>query len=374
MAAQTEQIVGGGPKGIFAGTLMGGVALGAVGMLVLGAAVPRAGAVLAAAPAVEATAPAADVQFAAHAIGTVERSTPLQERPGGEQGLATVPAGTALRIGGKVRVPAGLGTRDVLWVSVADDSGQRFGFVNAADVVVSAGDAPLLQLGAIPPEALLAPGMAVRHGSGADTTAGTTATTGGAPVAMAAAAAPASNGTVDLAWLPDTVTRWSDLLVAAGAKYHIDPDLLAILVLVESGGNPKVVSPSGAVGLMQIMPATAAGIARQQGIADHSTARLYDAAYNIDFGAFYIAEQLKAFGQADDADWQKSVELAASAYNGGPGAAQRYARGGALPAETQRYQRWVGGMWRERHDATSATLDAWMAAGGRVLVQRAGVS
>ena len=124
--------------------------------------------------------------------------------------------------------------------------------------------------------------------------------------------------------------------------------------------------------MIQVMPATGQGIARERGIEGHTASRLFDPEYAVDFGAYYIAQQLRAFGLADDPDWQQSVERAAGAYNGGPGAAQRALAGGEWPEETQRYRRWVGGMWRERHQATSATFDQWMNAGGRVLVAKAG--
>ena len=244
---------------------------------------------------------------------------------------------------------------------------------------MAAGEPPLLDLRGVPAEALAAPGLAVSHGSGEDGATLATgsegglgaASLGGSALAGAAVGAQTVASRIDLAWLPDTVSRWSAELEAAGAKYGVDPALLAIVTLVESGGNPRAVSPSGAVGLMQIMPATAAGIASQKGVAGHTTERLYEPAYNIDFGAYYLAQQLKQFGVSGEADWQRSVELAASAYNGGPGSVQRYLSGGSLPAETERYRRWVGGIWRERQDASPATLAAWLAAGGQVLVDRA---
>lgn len=377
MAAQTEQLLGDGPRRAMSGTLVGGIALGAVGMMMMSGLANRAGDVLAAV----APAPAAEVQFAARAVGTVAQTAVLSTRPGGGEPQGELSAGTAVRVGGMVRVPAGLGTRDVLWVSMADTAGPRYGFVGAENVVLSAGEVPVLQLDGAEAGALLAPGMAVRHGSDSDAAdpAGAAAAVGAADETAAVALSSTSNavggsGTVNVPWLPPSVTRWSEQFVAAGAKHNVDPELLAILTLVESGGNARVVSSAGAVGLMQIMPATAAGIAREMGVAGHSTERLYEPEYNIDFGAYYIAQQLRSFGKSGDADWQESVELAASAYNGGPGAVLRLLKGGSLPRETQSYRRWVGGLWRERHEASSATLAAWLAAGGQVLVTRASTS
>ncbi|MFQ5460368.1 MAG: hypothetical protein ACE5EL_06205, partial [Anaerolineae bacterium] len=59
-----------------------------------------------------------------------------------------------------------------------------------------------------------------------------------------------------------------------------------------------------------------------------------------------------------------SVESAAAAYNGGPTAAQRWLDGGGLPEETDRYRRYVAGMWSERREARSATFQAWCRNGG----------
>lgn len=166
-------------------------------------------------------------------------------------------------------------------------------------------------------------------------------------------------------WMPGTITRFWPSILSAGAKHGVDPMLIGIVVLVESGGNPQAMSGSGARGLAQIMPLTAAGIG-----AD-CAAQPYDPAVSIDCGTRYLAQQLRAFGLDDDPDWQRTVERVAAAYNGGPGTAQKWVRGGSLPAETTRYVDWVGGMWRDRNAADSPTLARWLAAGGRVLVQAA---
>ncbi|MCC6618755.1 MAG: lytic transglycosylase domain-containing protein [Chloroflexi bacterium] len=173
------------------------------------------------------------------------------------------------------------------------------------------------------------------------------------------------------AWMPDTVMRWASLAEASGRQHGVDPVLVAIVVLVESGGSPTARSHVGATGLMQVMPATAGDIASQRGMGPIDPATLSDPTVCVDFGAWYLSKQLQAFGALDDPDWQTSVERAAAAYNGGPGTAGKWLRGSALPNETAAYVRWVGGMWRERRDPTSPTLDAWRAAGGQVLLDRA---
>ena len=182
---------------------------------------------------------------------------------------------------------------------------------------------------------------------------------------------------VAIAWLPETVTRWTPLLEEASERHGPAADLLAIKILIESGGNPHAVSSAGACGLSQVMPGTAADIARIRGLKAPSCADFHaDPALNIDFGAWYLARQLATFGDASEGPpWQRSVELAAVAYNGGPGSAWALLRGAAVPSEALRYQRWMGGMWQERHDDASPTLERWLAAGGRRLVSAAeGVS
>jgi len=158
-------------------------------------------------------------------------------------------------------------------------------------------------------------------------------------------------------WLPPALTRWQPVIDEAAHKNGVDPDIVAIVTLVESGGDPAAKSSGGALGLMQIMPATATAIAEERGIADHSAARLLDPAYNLELGAFYFGKQLATFG-AKDRD--RAVELSAAAYNGGPKIVHDWLGGRAkLSAETERYRQLVAGMWGERKAARSATYDGW---------------
>jgi soluble lytic murein transglycosylase-like protein len=150
--------------------------------------------------------------------------------------------------------------------------------------------------------------------------------------------------------LPSEVQALAPELEAAARRHGVDPDLLAIVVLVESGGDPSARSPMGARGLMQLMPKTAAKIAEERGLSDHDEARLDDPDYNLDLGAYFLAHQLDQWG---------SVELAAAAYNGGERAVERWLAGeGELSDETTRYKALVEALWQERHAARSATLDA----------------
>lgn len=113
------------------------------------------------------------------------------------------------------------------------------------------------------------------------------------------------------------------LAQAAATKHGIPPDLFLRLVEQESGWNPNAVSIKGALGLAQLMPATARGL----GVDPR------DPADNLEGGARYLRTQFEAFG---------SWPLALAAYNAGPGAVQRY--GGVPPfAETKNYVQVIWG-------------------------------
>jgi hypothetical protein len=163
-------------------------------------------------------------------------------------------------------------------------------------------------------------------------------------------------GEIAIPWLPKRVRAWEEHLVAAGERHGVDPELLAIVALVESGGDPEAMSPVGAHGLLQVMPATANDIARQRGLPEPSKARLLDPGVNIDIGAYYLARQLEAFDR---------VELAAAAYNGGPTRVRSWLAGrGTLPRETEHYRNLVSALYRERHDPWSPTFAALAARRG----------
>jgi hypothetical protein len=174
--------------------------------------------------------------------------------------------------------------------------------------------------------------------------------------AKANLAAPA----LSVRWLPASLAPYEAALTEAAERHGVDPALVAIVTVVESLGDPRAESPSGARGLMQLMPATAAEIAVERQLPDHTLERLFEPEYNLDLGVWYLARQLATFGDA--AASQRSVELAAVAYNGGPNVARAYLEGSAtLRPETAHYRDLVVGMWSERAEPESLTFAAWQA-------------
>ena len=112
------------------------------------------------------------------------------------------------------------------------------------------------------------------------------------------------------------------LVVATAEREGVDPRLAEAVVRAESAWNPSALSAKGAIGLMQLMPATAAELA----VGDP-----WDAAENIDGGVRYMRHLLDRFDR---------LEHAIAAYNAGPGAVERH--GGVPPyAETRDYVRRV---------------------------------
>lgn len=110
-----------------------------------------------------------------------------------------------------------------------------------------------------------------------------------------------------------------EFLQGLSEEYGVPLEMILAVIQQESGGNPNARSPVGAQGLMQLMPATAAGLGVNNPM---------DPKQNIEGGVKYLAQQLKAF----DGD----PKLALAAYNAGPGNVQKY--NGVPPfAETQKY-------------------------------------
>ena len=121
------------------------------------------------------------------------------------------------------------------------------------------------------------------------------------------------------------LARFDALFASAGAKYGVPAALLKAVAKVESGGNPSARSPAGALGLMQLMPATARGL----------HVNPLDPTQAVNGAAKMLHGLIRKFGK---------VDLALAAYNAGPGAVTRY--GGIPPyRETQAYVTKVKDVW-----------------------------
>ena len=116
-----------------------------------------------------------------------------------------------------------------------------------------------------------------------------------------------------------TVAPYRDLIRAAAARHALAPELVESVIRVESNFQARAVSPKGARGLMQLMPATAA----QLGVRN-----VFDVHQNIEGGVRHLRHLVDRYGG--------NLALALAAYNAGVEAVGRY--GGIPPyAETQMY-------------------------------------
>ncbi len=124
--------------------------------------------------------------------------------------------------------------------------------------------------------------------------------------------------------------RYSEYVRVHAREHHLDPALLAAVIYQESKFRSDAKSKSGAIGLMQLTPATADGIAiRTHGSAFH-TSDLYDPDINIRYGTWYLANLFSKYG---------SERLVLAAYNAGQGNVDRW-RANGQPiqfAETRAY-------------------------------------
>lgn len=112
--------------------------------------------------------------------------------------------------------------------------------------------------------------------------------------------------------------RWSPFIEEQSRLHGLDPKLVKALIRVESSFDPRAKSKKGAMGLMQLMPATA----RDLGVTD-----AFDPQQNVRGGVTYLRRMIDRFGR---------MELALAAYNAGPEAVARY--GGIPPyRETRQY-------------------------------------
>jgi soluble lytic murein transglycosylase len=123
---------------------------------------------------------------------------------------------------------------------------------------------------------------------------------------------------------------YEHIVVGHARNYDLDPALLAAVIYRESKFDPRAESPSGAIGLMQLLPDTARGIALHTGGNKFVVEDLYDPEINVRYGSFYLRRLLNKYGD---------VRLALAAYNAGQANVDQWIEDGdgiAFP-ETEEY-------------------------------------
>ena len=157
--------------------------------------------------------------------------------------------------------------------------------------------------------------------------------------------------TKEVQYWAGNITRWAD-------ASSLDPNLIATVMQIESCGDPRALSPAGAMGLFQVMPYHFSGS---------------DAPYNPDTNALrglaYLEESLST---------HQNIRLALAGYNGGIGTAGKPES--QWPSETIRYAYWGIGIFQNAQsgEEVSERLEEWYHAGGASLChqaeQRLGIS
>jgi len=148
------------------------------------------------------------------------------------------------------------------------------------------------------------------------------------PVEVFTAAPPVGVRT-DVAWTTGNKSI-DNLIRLNGQRYGVDPYLVYCVIRQESGFRTGATSAVGAMGLMQLMPGTA---------ARYGVTNPYDPAQSIMGGTRYLANLLRLFGGR--------VDLALAGYNAGEGAVMKYGRRVPPYAETQNYVRTIGARYAQ---------------------------
>ncbi len=118
-----------------------------------------------------------------------------------------------------------------------------------------------------------------------------------------------------------------DLILRESGKYGYDPLFLTALIITESSFNNWAKSGKGALGLMQIRPATGVALAQETEMEWNGTRTLFEPDSNVALGAYYLNKMIGRFGD---------LSLALEAYNHGPSQLSRYLRKGHRPSKYSR--------------------------------------
>ena len=162
---------------------------------------------------------------------------------------------------------------------------------------------------------------------------------------------PQGGGHIALVFTPE-VRHWETDILRWSEEFHLDPNLIATVMQIESCGDPRAVSSAGASGLFQVMPFHFA--AGEDPFDPNTNARR---------GLSYLSQALQRSGG--------DVRLALAGYNGGLGVINLAE--GFWPAETRRYTSWGTPIYHDAvsKQASSPTLNQWLQFGGWSLCQRA---
>jgi soluble lytic murein transglycosylase-like protein len=125
------------------------------------------------------------------------------------------------------------------------------------------------------------------------------------------------------------VAKFAPLIERHASANGLDPALVKAVVAVESAFDPAAVSPKGAIGLMQVIPATGERYGLQPDRRRSVEQKLLDPATNVRIGTRYLADLLRRF--------DNDLVLALAGYNAGEGAVLRHARRVPPFAETRAY-------------------------------------
>jgi len=149
-------------------------------------------------------------------------------------------------------------------------------------------------------------------------------------------------------WYP---LHYEQIVRGHARNYHLDPALLAAVIYQESKFKADARSQSGAIGLMQLLPGTAQGIAVHTGGTRFRTVDLYDPEINVRYGSWYLRHLLEKYGDE---------RTALAAYNAGQDNVDRWrAAGGRIRfSETRAYVKRVEelkGIYRRAYGAELGT-------------------
>jgi len=147
-------------------------------------------------------------------------------------------------------------------------------------------------------------------------------------------------------WYP---LRYEQIVRGHARHYELDPALLAAVIYQESKFKASARSSSGAVGLMQLLPSTAEGIALHTGGTAFRVNDLYDPEINVRYGAWYLHHLIEKYGDE---------ETALAAYNAGQDNVDRWRRDGVgiQFAETRAYVKRVEELKRIYRNAYGGEL------------------